>query len=374
MKHTAKLGALVLGAMALVLGAIMVFGFASCNFSTDEQTETVTYTVTFNTIGGTEVAGQTIIQGNKATKPVNPTKTATATETFTFTDWYTSTDGGATLSENAFDFDTEITSNITLYAKWCIFVKVTGATVQSSDFWDLSGAFDLHNLPITIGNLWVCDHEVTQKEYTTYCKYGSDNPSSDIGLGDNYPAYYVSWYDAVVYCNLRSMAEGLTPVYKIGTETNPANWPDIVSDNGKYCGPSVDNSTWNEITFDQTADGYRLPTEAEWEYTARGGNGGIPAAQTTYSGSDDIDAVAWYEGNSGNKVHEVKGKNPNGLNIYDMSGNVREWCCDRMWGNNGAARGGDITEVAWCSVKAQMHCDLYSRSSVSGFRVVRNAQ
>ena len=110
-----------------------------------------------------------------------------------------------------------------------------------------------------IGNLWVCDHEVTQKEYETYCKYGGDKDPSysyggNKGDGDDYPVYHVNWYDALVYCNLRSMAEGLNPVYKIKKDggadgeltTNPAEWVDIMSDTTvnpvKYCGPSASNT------------------------------------------------------------------------------------------------------------------------------------
>ena len=70
---------------------------------------------------------------------------------------------------------------------------------------------------------------------------------------------------------------------------------------------------------------FRLPTEAEWEYAARGGNKGVP---TKYAGSDDFDAVAWFCNNSGNIPHEVKGKQPNELGLYDMSGNVDEWVVD----------------------------------------------
>ena len=80
----------------------------------------VTHTVSFDTNGGSDVASQTIVHGKKATKPVAPTKTATEANTYTFDNWYTSTDGGATLSDTAFDFDTAIEGDITLYAKWTV--------------------------------------------------------------------------------------------------------------------------------------------------------------------------------------------------------------------------------------------------------------
>ena len=145
-----------------------------------------------------------------------------------------------------------------------------------------------------------------QQQWTT----ASNGSSPGRGAGDNYPMYCVSWYEAVEYCNKRSIREGLTPAY---------------SGSGDY------------ITCDFKANGYRLPTEAEWEWAARGG--GKDGMIYEYSGSGGVDAVAWYSGNSGRQMtHPVQTKVANSLGLYDMSGNVFEWCWDWYGGYSSGAQ------------------------------------
>lgn len=264
------------------------------------------------------------------------------------------------------------------------FVKVKGTTITGTEVWTPSSSVFVSERQLTIPDMYVSDHEVTQAEYAKYCKYGSSSPSSNYGSGDNYPAYYVNWYDAIVYCNLRSIDEKLTPAYKIGEETDPRNWSGIVGDaTSGYCGPSSSNSTWDVLTYDTEADGYRLPTEAEWEYIAREAG----KSTTTYSGSNTIDDVAWYTSNSSSKTHEVKGKNANTLGIYDMRGNVWEWCWD--WygsissstdaagassGSYRVVRGGSWSDDASsCAVSYRFSSSPLSRYGYLGFRVVRSS-
>ena len=227
----------------------------------------------------------------------------------------------------------------------------------------------------TVGDLYVCIHEVTQSEYEKYCSYGADSPSDAYGVGPDYPAYYVSWYDALIYCNLRSMAEGLTPCYKINGSTNPADWGTRPSD---ALAVSEDPSGWRFVESNSNANGYRLPTEAEWVLAADDGH--------TYSGSDTLGDVAWYSGNSGDgggrtngKSHPVKTKAPNAKGIYDMSGNVSEYCWDRhggvaYGGHDRVSHGGSWDRhSSLVSVSSRESSYATVRPKGSGFRVVCNA-
>lgn len=240
-------------------------------------------------------------------------------------------------------------------------------------------SFELPTHNVTLNSFYIGRYEVTQSEWQTVMGY---NPAVGFGEGSNHPVYFVSWYDVLKYCNLRSIAEGLIPVYSISGSSDPANWGVV---------PASYNDNWNAAYCNWGANGYRLPTESEWEYAARGATN-LP--DYLYSGSDDADTVAWYSynlsiGDYPPGVKPVGIKAPNGLGIYDMSGNVKEWCWDWFNGYSSNAqnnpygptsgdqrilRGGMFNSaIDYCQVSRRERFSPHLSEGSFGFRLCRSS-
>ena len=213
----------------------------------------------------------------------------------------------------------------------------------------------------------ISETTVTQKQYLYVM---NQNPSKL--QGEDKPVEMVNWCEAIIYCNTLSTMQGLTPCYNIGSITDLRTCD--------YSSP-----VWKRISCNFNANGYRLPTEAEWDYAARGGKNCDPYK---YSGSSDINKVAWYGENSDITTHIVGTKAPNSLGLYDMCGNVMEWCWDYFEnelpqgsqlnphgpqiGNLHAKRRGSwLDDSMQCTIFFRSGSSPAGKSSSLGFRVCK---
>jgi len=250
-------------------------------------------------------------------------------------------------------------------------VLVEGGSFRMGDeFGDLwEGCRPVHAINLTY-DYWIGKYEVTFNEYEAFCiETGKSKPDDWGWEPGTRPVMNVSWWDAIAYCNWLSGRERIAVAYRLQGEANEGS---LLDSNG------------NVTTNVTQVRGYRLPMETEWEYAARGGKN---SKGFMYSGSNSLDEVGWYNANSGSKTQEIKKKKANELGIFDMSGNVWEWCHDRyasyqigtqtnLTGTNGGflrlVRGGSWVMTAnYCRSASRSSFDPSGTGPSLGFRLAR---
>ena len=246
---------------------------------------------------------------------------------------------------------------------------------------------------VTLSSFYLSKYETTYQQWHdvktwagengyTFANAGKEGKNGTIGAAptgaSSEPVTTVSWRDAIVWCNARSEQTGLTPAYTYISAT--------IKD-------ATDATACDGAVLNLSAHGYRLPTEAEWEYASRYQDGAtwtpgdyLSGATNDYNDAAASQAVAWYNVNSGSVTHDVGGKTANPLGVFDMSGNVWEWCGD-WYGSyvagpdtdptgpgSGSGRvirgGGWYNSAYYCRVGDRYSDTPYIADSSSGFRAV----
>ncbi len=223
-----------------------------------------------------------------------------------------------------------------------------------------------YNSRTIVSDFWIGRYEITQREWINVMQ---NNPSNF--KDDNLPVDNISWYDAIDYCNARSLQEGLTPVYLI---EKPQILNNAIVNN---------NSEWS-VTANWNANGYRLPTEAEWEYAA---SGGMLTNNQIFHGCGRRMDTSFYEENKTSSTYEVGSRRPNELGLYEMNSNVWEWCWDIYndevifgvdprgvsIGNNHVMRGGSLFFIDYSfRFPGRDGGHSYFKTISRGLRVVRS--
>ncbi len=363
MKHSALFSFVVFG--GLVLATALATGCGSGGTANTSSAGTATTTTlkssASSTTTGASITLTAVVSATSATGNVTfysgstslgtgtlSAGVATLTTSFSTAGTYslTATYGG----DSTYAASTSSALSMTVASSGSTTTTISMITIPAGTFYDgvsymtISTPYSLSQYPITQGQ---------------YEAVMGTNPSTG-GSGSSNPVDSVSWYDALVFCNTLSIADGLTPVYSINGSTNPSSWGTV---------PTAASMTWDEVTMASGANGYRLATSSEWMWAAMGGlkdaiTSDIVASATYgsvnqsgylkgYAGSaeanggqSDIADYCWETDNSNGTTQPVGQKKPNEFGLYDMCGNVSEWTWDYYWGiEQGAQSGGGTTSV-----------------------------
>ena len=358
--------------------------------------QAVQYTITYYPNGATGGDVPASVSVDKGSEYIVKDNTGSLEKTdYCFLKWNTKADGSGT--SYIAGSKISVMSDINFYAQWArdfsswendenrtAMVYVAGGTFSQGG----SGATPIHTVTLT-QDFYIGKFEVTYelwKEVMDWAKaqeiaWNVGSASKGVTNNDTFtdwePTTNVSWYEAITWCNAYSEMKGLTPYYYKDSSYKTV-YRDCEDKGYPYCKKS--------------ANGYRLPTESEWEYAAKGG---LNSKSYTCAGSNSPGDVAWYGNNAGGETHPVGTKIANSLGIYDMSGNVREWCGTSYYSYSSDAqtnpnywayyssdgnfykpiyRGGSWNDYDYEVYYRNYSSDGTYGSNVNGFRVARNAE